>query len=220
MGKNLLTPKQKQILEFISLDKNLTSSFYMTGGTALSYFYFKHRFSEDLDFFTEKEFNSKMLLSSISKIGDTVKATKVEQQSLNQEEIFYFYFSKTNFVKLDFAIFPFETLGKFAKFNNLKVTSIEDIATNKIQAITTRKRSRDYFDLYLCMKKLKWSASDLIKNYRLKFEIELPVEQLATSFVNVIDAEDLPKFVKKTDFEKVKSFFLNEAKKLRTKILK
>ncbi|EKE06348.1 MAG: hypothetical protein ACD_19C00016G0021 [uncultured bacterium] len=138
MGKNLLTPKQKQILELISLDKNLTSIFYMTGGTALSYFYFKHRFSEDLDFFSEKEFNSKILLSSISKIGDTVKATKIEQQSLNQEEIFYFFFGEKEFVKLDFAIFPFETLCKFRKFNNLKITSIEDIATNKIHAISTR----------------------------------------------------------------------------------
>lgn len=191
----------------------------MTGGTALSYFYFKHRFSEDLDFFSENEFNSRKLLSSISKIGDKVKPSKIEQQSLNQEEIFYFYFGSKEFVKLDFAVFPFETLGVFKKFNDLRITSIEDIATNKVQAITTRKRSRDYFDLYLCMKKLKWNTTDLKKNYRLKFEIDLPIEQLATSFVNVIDAEDLPKFVKKTDFKKVQKFFLNEAKKLKSKIL-
>lgn len=206
-------------MELISKDKVITSEFYMTGGTALSYFYFKHRFSEDLDFFSEKEFNSRNLLSVISKIGDEVKASKIEQQTLNQEEIFYFYFGEANFVKLDFAVFPFETLGKFTKFNNLKVTSIEDIATNKVQAITTRKRSRDYFDLYLCMEKLKWNATDLRKNYRLKFEIDLPIEQLATSFVNVIDAEDLPKFVKKTDFEKTRKFFLNEASKLKNKII-
>lgn len=192
----------------------------MTGGTALSYFYFKHRFSEDLDFFSEKEFNSKNLLSSISKIGDEVGSSKIEQQSLNQEEIFYFYFGKTNFVKLDFAVFPFETLGKFTKFNNLNVTSIEDITINKTHALTNRKRSRDYFDLYLCMKKLKWDAMDLQRNYRLKFEINLPTEQIATSFINVLDAEDMPIFLKNCDFEKVKSFFLKEANKLKKEILK
>ncbi len=219
MGKNLLTPKQKQLLGLISEDKIITRDFYLTGGTALSYFYFKHRFSEDLDFFCQKEISSKALLTSISKIGDLVKPKKIEMQSLNKQEIFYFYFGSKSFVKLDFAHFPFDTLGKFVKFNNLSITSVEDITINKVHALINRKRARDYFDLCLCMKKLKWDGYDLIKNYRLKFEINLPIEQLATNFINVLDAEDLPIFVKKEDFNKTREFFLKEADKLKKDII-
>ncbi len=220
MGKNLLTPKQRELLELISKDKTITSQFYLTGGTALSYFYFKHRFSEDLDFFSGEEFNSKTLLAAISKIGDISKPKKIEQQSLNQQEIFYFYFDKKNFVKLDFAYFPFETLGQFIKFNDLKVTSVEDIAINKLHAISTRKRSRDYFDLYLLMKRLNWDFKFLRKNYRLKFGVDLPLEQIATTFLKVQDAEDLPIFLGDQNFEEVKTFFLMQADKLKESILK
>lgn len=220
MGKDLLTREQKQILEFISKDDKITREFYFTGGTALSCFYFKHRFSEDLDFFSEREFNSKVLLSSVSKIGDIVKAVRIEQQSLSGQEIFFFYFSEGKKVKVDFAHFPFTPLGKFIKLNNLKITSVEDVAINKVHAITTRKRGRDYFDLYLCMKKLDWNPSDLRKNYKLKFEINLPVEQLATSFLNVLDAQDQPIFLGNQNFEKVREFFLKEADKLKSDILK
>ena len=220
MGKGLLTREQKQILEFISKDGKITEDFYFTGGTALSYFYFEHRFSEDLDFFSEREFNSKALLSSISEVGDRVKAIKIEQQSLSGQEIFFFHFSGGKKVKVDFAHFPFTPLGKFLKLNDLKITSVEDVAVNKVHAITTRKRGRDYFDLYLCMKKLEWEPSDLRKNYRLKFEIDLSVEQLATSFLNVLDAQDQPIFLGNQNFEKVRKFFLKEADKLKGDILK
>jgi predicted nucleotidyltransferase component of viral defense system len=33
--------------------------FYLTGGTALAAYYLRHRLSEDLDFFAEKEFELK-----------------------------------------------------------------------------------------------------------------------------------------------------------------
>ncbi|MEW5692252.1 MAG: nucleotidyl transferase AbiEii/AbiGii toxin family protein [Candidatus Hydrogenedentota bacterium] len=36
-------------------EKFFTQKFYLTGGTALSEFYLKHRISEDLDFFCENE---------------------------------------------------------------------------------------------------------------------------------------------------------------------
>ena len=219
MGKSLLTREQKQILEFISKEKIITSRFYLTGGTALSYFYFKHRFSEDLDFFSETEFDSKILLTEISKIGDVVKATKIEQQTLSGQEIFYFYFGNESKVKIDFAYFPFDPIGEFKKLNSLRITSIDDICINKIHAVGNRKRSRDYFDLYLCLKKLNWNIKDIRKNYHLKFEIDLPIEQIATSYLNVLDADDLPKFLGKQDFSKIREFFLKEADKLKRDII-
>ncbi len=53
--KSILTPHQQKILDIISEEKYFTERFYLAGGTALSEFYFKHRISEDLDLFCEKE---------------------------------------------------------------------------------------------------------------------------------------------------------------------
>jgi len=48
----VLTPLQNSFLnEFFEL----TSDFYLTGGTALSAFYLLHRYSEDLDLFADKD---------------------------------------------------------------------------------------------------------------------------------------------------------------------
>ena len=191
----------------------------MTGGTVLSEFYLHHRYSEDFDFFSEVKFDSKKVLSTVSKIGNKLKLRKIEHQNLTGQDTFFLYFDNKNFVKIDFSEFPFHHLGNFKKLNGLKISSVEDIAVNKIHAITTRARSRDYLDLYMCIRYLKWDSDDLLKNYKLKFDIVLPVEQLATSFVNVVDAKDSPIFLGKNNWEEVKSFFLAQAKNLKNKIL-
>jgi len=55
----VLTPRQKKIYEdqdtlLIALKKIKPFPYVLSGGTALSRFYFHHRFSEDLDFFCEQ----------------------------------------------------------------------------------------------------------------------------------------------------------------------
>lgn len=55
MGKTILTAKQLEFLELVQSQPQLTKRFYFTGGTALAEFYLKHRLSEDIDLFCEKE---------------------------------------------------------------------------------------------------------------------------------------------------------------------
>ncbi|PIW07184.1 hypothetical protein COW38_03270, partial [Candidatus Collierbacteria bacterium CG17_big_fil_post_rev_8_21_14_2_50_45_7] len=47
-----LYPLQDKILATVS---TLETKFYLTGGTALSRGYFDHRFSDDLDFFVNRD---------------------------------------------------------------------------------------------------------------------------------------------------------------------
>lgn len=220
MGKSTLTSNQYKLLGPLSENSYITNRFFLTGGTALSEFYFRHRFSEDLDLFSEEEFDSKKIISWASKISNDLKLFEVKQQNLSGQNMFYFYFDKQHSVKVDFAYFPFPHLGEFKKYGKLRISSIDDMAVNKVQAIITRKRSRDYLDLYLCMRKLKWEPENLLKNYRLKFDVFVSHEQLATSFVNVIDAYDLPIFLGDISWSDVQKYFLSQAKKLKAKILK
>ncbi len=97
---------------------------------------------------------------------------------------------------------------------------MEDIAINKLQAIISRKRMRDYLDLYLIIKKLRWYISDLRQNYRLKFDVWLDPEEIATNFVNVLDAKDRPIFLGKVSQKEIVDFFLDQSIKLKKEILK
>ncbi len=54
--KKILTELQEKILQIIGAHQKVASSFYLSGGTALAGFYLFHRYSEDLDFFSENEF--------------------------------------------------------------------------------------------------------------------------------------------------------------------
>lgn len=219
MEESVLTKSQRKLLGLISKNNFITKNFFLTGGTALSEFYFKHRFSEDLDLFSENEFNSKEVLSSISSFKKALKPIKIEQQSLTGQEIFFFHFSDKDIVKIDFAYFPFTPLGNFTKLNQLNISGVEDICINKVHAISTRKRARDYLDLYFCIEHLKWSAVDIRNNYKLKFDVSLSYEQLIASFINVVDAKDLPIFLGKTSWSDVKNYFLKQAENLKKEII-
>lgn len=114
MGKTILTPNQRRILEYAAADPVIVQKFYLTGGTALSEFYLQHRLSEDLDFFTEQKIDEAMLTKWIQ---DTARDVSAEAtfQTLREQLVYYFHFP-TDIVKVDFAYFPFSPLGTFSHF--------------------------------------------------------------------------------------------------------
>ena len=70
--------------------KPLLSSFYLTGGIALGRFYLKHRFSEDLDFFT----NQNNAFHSLIKAIETSLVNKfsvIKHQSIVYDDFVRFY---------------------------------------------------------------------------------------------------------------------------------
>src|SRR3989338_1124745 len=89
MKNDILTKNQIAVLERVGGNKLLTKNFYLTGGTALTAFYLRHRYSEDLDFFSEKEFD----VSGINIFFNQLKADfgikKIDfQQSYNRNLFF------------------------------------------------------------------------------------------------------------------------------------
>ena len=52
---DVLNKPQKDFLELFKQNNFLVKKFYLTGGTALAAFYLYHRYSEDIDFFSEEE---------------------------------------------------------------------------------------------------------------------------------------------------------------------
>ena len=221
MGQTILTPFQQSLLDSLSHYPYITKHFFLTGGTALSEFYFHHRFSEDFDLFAVDTFDPKAIMTWLKFAKKATGYTKVEQQAQdNQITLFLYKTTAEQPVKIDFAYFPFEHLGIFKKLGGLNISSVEDVTVNKLQAISTRARSRDYYDLMLCLEHLKWDSKTLVKNYRLKYDVFLPPESLTTAYTSVQQATDLPIFLGKVDWTTVIDYFLSLARKEKSLILK
>lgn len=217
MGKTILTPDQQLLLDKIAENKVITDTYYLTGGTALSEVYLQHRLSEDLDLFSEQEIVTNEVSAWVKTTAKQLQ-TQVTFETLRGQLIYYFSFP-TETVKVDFAYFPFPVLGKYEKYKKLRIASLEDIAVNKLQAILTRSRGRDYFDIYEILKDNKSTIEQMRKDYRLKFDVFVPDEQLARRFTAVLDAKDQPRFLKAMDWKMIEQFFLMEAKRLQPNII-
>jgi len=110
MGQiSFFTNEQKIILDQVKKNNFLRSNFYFTGRTALSYFYLKHRYSEDFDFFSLKKFDNQILISIVKKWADELDFT---YQTRFEEviNIFNFNFKNGQTLKIDFGFYPYRRI--------------------------------------------------------------------------------------------------------------
>ncbi len=221
MAKSLLTENQSRFLDFFGLNPELNKHFYLTGGTALSEFYLRHRFSEDLDFFSEHEFLQTDITPFIKKSQKRLGFKKFDYQRSFNRNIYQLIFPDNKFLKVEFTYFPFTQIEKPKKIAAILIDSLLDIATNKVFTVHQNPRGRDFFDLFVILKKENWKLSDLVKKAHIKFDTRVDLLQFGSQLIKVKNLLDDPILktpkIKREDIEK---FFLGEAKKLKTSILK
>ena len=218
MGAEILTTAQQAFLGQIRAVEFLTKNFYLTGGTALAAFHLRHRFSEDLDFFSEQEIDLLNLNISINRIKKTLHIATIDfQQSFNRN-LFFCHFTK-EVLKVEFTFFPFPRIETTSPANGLVVDSIMDIAVNKLFTIYQRTQARDYIDLYSICQAKGWAIKDLIAKAKAKFDWHIDPLQLGTQFVKAAEAKDFPRMTKKIPPAKWQDFFIQEAKKLKKEIV-
>src|SRR3989338_11534891 len=109
---SVLSLNQKIILKLLAGEEAISGNFYLSGGTALAEFYLHHRFSEDLDFFSEKEFSPEAISAVFKKVQKSagIKSIKHEQ-SFNRN--LFFLELENDFIKTKFTYFPFPTMSGF-----------------------------------------------------------------------------------------------------------
>ena len=218
--ERILSENQQNILNIISKDKLICDNFYLTGGTALAEFYLRHRLSEDLDFFSEKEFDPQSISIFFGKIKEEANIKKVEfQQSFNRN-LFFLDLTDGAKVKMEFTYFPFERIDKKKKIGDLYIDSLLDIAVNKVFTIYQNPRSRDFIDLYLILQEDKDLAlGDLIKKAQIKFGHYIDPIQLGAQYMKAKELKDFPKMITDIKENVWQDFFISEAKKLSRKII-
>jgi predicted nucleotidyltransferase component of viral defense system len=214
MAKSLLNLHQKLFLDFFCSRHELYKNFYFSGGTALSEYYLKHRYSEDLDFLSEEEVNSADLNLFLTTNKKEFKAKKIQfTQSFNRN-IFFLYYEKAQELKVEFTYYPFTRLDKTHNTGNLQIDSALDIAVNKAFILTQQARGRDYFDLYMLCQKYDFVFMDLLKKARQKFDYPINYLELGKNLLKVCSFLDDPILIKEIDRGAIEDFFLNIADKL------
>ena len=219
--KEILTIYQQQFLEFASKQDYISKNFYLTGGTALAAFYLRHRLSEDLDFFSEKEeVNLRVLTRILGKFEKQIKAAKVEQRSTFGIHNFFFHFPDEEVLKVDFSYYPFLRIERGTKFKSIIIDSAYDIAVNKVHTIAMQPRARDYIDIYILIKERDYSFKDLLMKAKAKFDWHIDSAQLGTQLLKAQDVKDFPRMVKKINHQEWQEFFVKEARRLEKEIFK
>lgn len=214
----ILSENQRKILNLLSREKSICDKFYLTGGTALAEFYLNHRLSEDLDFFAEEEFSPQDISIVLKKLQKEMAAINIKyEQSFNRN--LFFLELKNDLIKTEFTYFPFPRIEKKNKIGELFVDSLLDIAVNKIFTIFQKPRSRDFIDLYFILQKEKWNLEDLTKQAQIKFDHYIDPLQLGAQFLKSKESKDYPRMLIKIDENVWQNFFVEEAKKLESKIL-
>ena len=219
MPDSILTPLQDQVLTSLFRNNLGERGYYLTGGTALAEFYIHHRHSDDLDFFTRKQDRLDQdfthFLNLLPSLGLTVTSKTmsgdylklfVREEGADQEEL-----------KIEFARDVPAQMAESLVREGIIVDSFEDIASNKICAILSRRPSepKDYYDLYFILKESHFTLDYLISRAREK-EALLDTEDGVLMFVaNLLAVQNLgfirslkPRIVKPVSAETVQAFLL------------
>lgn len=179
---DILYPLQDNVLKLIN---ELQTPFYLTGGTALSRCYFNHRYSDDLDFFVNKDPNfikfSELILSNLMKKFDVEIIIKSEN---------YVSIKVNQILKIDLVNdvqYRYGELEEKEIFS--KVDNVKNILSNKLSALISRDEAKDIVDIWIIAKnnKIDWKEIFLSTNSKAvgifppdiaKRLIDFPIELL------------------------------------------
>lgn len=213
--KTVLTHNQQVFIEELKKNPYLVKNFYLTGGTALAEFYLRHRISEDLDFFTQKDFNPGDIDLFINKLQKKLKATDVYRQKIYDRYVYNFQFKK-EILKAEFVKYEFQNLKPLKNFNGLLVNDIFDIAVGKFYALFDRNELKDFVDLYFLLKKYKLER--LITGVKQKYGFKLDPINIGGELIKIKTAEKMPKMIIPVTQKELIDFYHDQAYQLKNKI--
>ena len=141
----ILSPLQHRVLDAVFAEEAFARVFYLTGGTALAAFHLFHRYSDDLDFFTNADqidFLWPMLQSLQGSLGWIVESRSPRYVRLRVAES----------LRVDFVQDAPFRIGTPVRHGSWQIDTIENILVNKITAIQGRLDAKDYVDVYVAWK--------------------------------------------------------------------
>lgn len=164
-----LYPFQNGVLNYV---KSLNLPFYLTGGTALSRGYFHHRYSDDIDLFTN---NNPDFKNHAETVINSLKANQYIIDSATiiiSQDYISFYITHPNFPNINLKIDLVNDIAPH--FGTIKTTPAYyqtddwyNILINKVTALL-RLDIKDYVDIWIIAKHKPFNWDDIISKAREK----------------------------------------------------
>jgi len=204
MPQEIISKKTKANLEILTRE-DLLENFYLAGGTGVA-LQLKHRVSLDLDFFTEKDIDTKTLIQKIKTRGKF----SIERETENTL-IGIFNGIRVSFLKYDYPL-----LFDLKQIKGIKIADFRDIGCMKIDAVSSRGMKRDFVDLFFICREVI-SLKNLLSLFKKKYKsVNYNMLHILKSLAYFEDAENnpMPKMILPTSWQEVKSFFKKEIRKI------
>lgn len=205
---NILTVNQQQILRLASQVPLFADNFFFTGGSALAEFYLQHRYSEDLDFFTEQ---AKIFLPAVQALEEALDQAGIEHKAIRRLATFaeLRIRCQQEWIKVDLAQdSPYRLQPTvFHEKLGLYVDNGIDMACNKLSALFDRAEPKDFVDVYFIHQEIM-ELPRLLPLAQQK-HIGLDEYWLARAMYQVTRVEFLPRLIKPLTLDELRTFFLD-----------
>lgn len=209
----VLNWNQKKFLKNVPFLKKY--GFYLAGGTALA-LHFSHRTSLDLDFYTEKHFDTLKLIGEFQRVFEKdLKEPKRAQDTL---------WLKIKNTDLSFFRYPYPLIRPLASYETVKLASSDDIIAMKIEAVITRGKKRDFVDIYFAIK--KYGLKRILEFFKEKYPQAFNEYVSLTALTYFEDAEKSEQGRKRVyiysgiTWQAIKKYIIEEVKKYQLSLIK
>lgn len=217
MPTYIFTKFQEEVIRQIS-QTTIKEIFFLTGGTALSAFYLQHRYSEDLDFFTEVPGAAGSVLPIMESIQKKLSASLEVKRTFNTFTEILISSNKKETVILHFAQdAPYRLKPTvYNESYGIYIDNLLDISCNKFSALFDRHDMKDFVDIYFINREeMKFEE---VYRFAKKKHLGLDDYWLAQALKCVNDLTILPRMIKPVTLEELREFFNQKIKSLMSEL--
>ncbi len=203
-----VNPTTLELLKLL-MQQSCLADFNLVGGTALA-LQLGHRVSIDLDLFSDKDIDTKYVISELAKTFISIDVTEYTNSIIQKIE----YPSESqNYIKVDIVKYPYKLIKPVIFEDGIRLLTKEDIIPMKLSAIGSRGSKKDFYDIYFLLKEF-----ELKEMFRL-FEQKFPnvnyfhiVKSL--TYFDDADKELSPRTFTKVTWEQIKNEIKIQVKKM------
>ena len=165
--------------------------FHLTGGTALGRFYLNHRYSEDLDLFTNKNPDYQNAVANIREILRNQFHTSDEKVIIAEDYVRIWIPGKEE-LKVEMVNDVAERWGPPHSVRLVPVDTVGNILANKLTAVVSRDEPKDVFDIVTISSNFAFNWSEVfIYALRKALIAEPDISMRLTSFpVELLEGKD------------------------------
>jgi len=201
--EQVLDQQPKSVLEALGRTQAVRS-FYLAGGTAVA-LYLGHRYSQDLDWFTEAQFDPDVLqkrlagLPGFNIIRQTEGSLIVEIESI-----------ESSFFHVEHPL-----IRPAVPYKGISVASLQDVLCMKLAALWQRGAKRDYVDIYFGIRKAL-SLNELLDSMKEKYSKFSFSEYhclRSLSYFDDVENEPMPRMREEVTWDEIRKFLTDESRR-------